>query len=412
METVVKELALPPDVGAIQLDVTNVEDIERVVKTARVVINAVGPYHRYATPVVRACVRNSVHYVDLSGETPWIKDIIMELDYYATKTGAIVVPSCGMDSIPSDLSAYLSNKNLKSVLAEMGRDDSLATSTTAFKIKTHVSGGTLHSLITTVEDFDPHRLLQSMRPYSLSPATGPAIPFFKPLYKLTVPGEKPLFGAYFVMRGTNSAIVQRTFGLLEAQALKENLRRPSPIQGTATIAQKQRYGLLFKYDEFHVMQSVWQALLFSCSIALAIFLLFSIPPIRWLAKKYLPQPGEGPSDEDMKNGYLVATNLTTSASHPHIQVKTVIKVKGDPGYLVTSAMISECALSLLLPPVSANSAETSAIYSAIPTLPPLAQKGGVLTPMTAFGDVLLERLRDTGLFQFSSSIVSEKQKAT
>jgi len=73
-------------------------------------------------------------------------------------------------------------------------------------------------------------------------------------------------------------------------------------------------------------------------------------------------------------------------------------------------MISECALALLLPLVSANSTETAATYSAIPTLPPLAQRGGVLTPVTAFGDVLVQRLQDTGVFQFSSSVVSEKRK--
>lgn len=80
--------------------------------------------------------------------------------------------------------------------------------------------------------------------------------------------------------------------------------------------------------------------------------------------------------------------------------------------LINLVMISECALALLLPPVSANSRETTATYSAISTLPPLAQKGGVLTPMTAFGDLLVQRLQDTGVFEFSSSVVSEKQKST
>jgi len=71
-----EELALSPDVELVELDVTNETDVERVVKTARVVINTVGPFHRYGTPVIRACVRNAVHYVDITGETPWIRDII------------------------------------------------------------------------------------------------------------------------------------------------------------------------------------------------------------------------------------------------------------------------------------------------------------------------------------------------
>lgn len=43
-------------------------------------------------------------------------------------------------------------------------------------------------------------------------------------------------------------------------------------------------------------------------------------------------------------------------------------------------------------------------------LPLLARRGGILTPMTAFGDVLIKRLEATGRFEFSSSIVTEDDK--
>ncbi|KAG5328554.1 hypothetical protein C0989_010336, partial [Termitomyces sp. Mn162] len=58
-------------------------------------------------------------------------------------------------------------------------------------------------------------------------------------------------------------------------------------------------------------------------------------------------------------------------------------------------MISESALSLLLPPISkpAPPSKTSSLPEGLPTL---AKKGGILTPMTAFGDVLITRLVDTG----------------
>ena len=70
--------------------------------------------------------------MDLTGETVWIREIIekfvgrlslassstypsyLRYEYIAAKSGAIIVPSCGLDSIPSDLSAFLGNKTLKS----------------------------------------------------------------------------------------------------------------------------------------------------------------------------------------------------------------------------------------------------------------------------------------------------------
>ena len=78
LDNLAKELSLPLDVENFQCDVNDEIDVQRVVKTARVVINTVGPYYSYGTSVVRACVRNAVHYVDLSGETPWERDIIFE----------------------------------------------------------------------------------------------------------------------------------------------------------------------------------------------------------------------------------------------------------------------------------------------------------------------------------------------
>jgi len=55
-------------------------------------------------------------------------------------------------------------------------------------------------------------------------------------------------------------------------------------------------------------------------------------------------------------------------------------------------MVSESALAILL--------ERHA-------LPPLADGGGVLTAMTALGDVLVARLRATGKFSFESEIIEE-----
>ncbi|KAF8624483.1 hypothetical protein AX17_007112 [Amanita inopinata Kibby_2008] len=415
LDTLVKDLELPPKVAVVKLDVTDEQEVERVVKTTRVVINTVGPFYRWGTPVVRACVRNSVHYVDLTGETPWIRDIIKEFDYAATKTGAIIVPSCGMDSIPSDISAYLSNRTLKSIPESSQMDNTrnaifATTSTTAYNLKGGISGGTLGTIMTIIEEVDGNQLKYSRRPYSISPVVGTPIKSFQALYNLAIPGEATIVGGHFFMRGANTAIVQRTFGLLELQAIEEEKKRPAPAKDILTTVRKQRYGPLFKYDEFLVTSSAWQAGLLSLAVVIGFISLYAISPIRWLLKKYMPQPGEGPSDEFMKQGYLIGTNLTTSASDPPTQVKSVLKLKGDPGYLLTAVMISESALSLLLPPPSADSLETTTTYSAIPTLPALAQKGGVLTPMTAFGDVLICRLEDTGLFEFSSSVVREKPK--
>jgi short subunit dehydrogenase-like uncharacterized protein len=90
----VTSIGLPIDdsVQLFELDILDKQAVEGVVKQAKVVLNCVGPFWYYGTPVVQcvippwqysctnvchsACARNGVHYVDITGETPWILDLI------------------------------------------------------------------------------------------------------------------------------------------------------------------------------------------------------------------------------------------------------------------------------------------------------------------------------------------------
>jgi short subunit dehydrogenase-like uncharacterized protein len=53
---------LPPTVIATQVEKN---ELHTLVRRARVVINAIGPYHIHSEPVVEACVAEGTHYVDL-----------------------------------------------------------------------------------------------------------------------------------------------------------------------------------------------------------------------------------------------------------------------------------------------------------------------------------------------------------
>ncbi|KAF8913299.1 hypothetical protein CPB85DRAFT_1454793 [Mucidula mucida] len=90
LESLVAEFSLLGDAGVLIVDV---------------VLNTVGPYWLYSSPVVAACTRNGVHHVDVNGETHWIK-------YHetATKTGSIIIPSCGLESVSSDIVTFLGHK--------------------------------------------------------------------------------------------------------------------------------------------------------------------------------------------------------------------------------------------------------------------------------------------------------------
>ncbi|KDR76288.1 hypothetical protein GALMADRAFT_473621 [Galerina marginata CBS 339.88] len=396
LQKLVQDLSLPSSVKLVQVDVTREEEVEVAVRGARVVINTVGPYWLWGTPVVRSCVRNGAHYVDLTAEVAWLRNIIIEFDYFATKTGSIIVPGCGFDSVPSDISAYLANKTLKSATATNGVYPGLGDSTTAFRFRGGVSGGTISSMMTLLEKVPPNALRESREPYILSPFVGQRRPLLRFLYNLPIPGTKPLKGAIFLMAAGNKAVIQRTFGLLEMQARDSK----------AKDAQLARYGPEFCYDEFMGTSGTMSALVFTAALIFS----FGMLMVRYVAKKLLPQSGEGPSDEKMEKGWFNATNISTSATSPPVKVKSVIKGHGDGGYLLTAIMISESALCFLLPPVSESASIKSGSNDNVHTLSAIARQGGILTPMSAFGDQLIQRLEETGRFEFSSSIIDDAHK--
>lgn len=125
---------------------------------------------------------------------------------------------------------------------------------------------------------------------------------------------------------------------------------------------------------------------------------------RWILKRILPKPGTGPgrytsfppppeSPADhtthFREGFFIATNISHSGSS---KIKTVIQADGEPGYFGTSRIISEAALALVLD------------FNKLP----YKQVGGagVLTPMTALGDVLIERMKKYYGLQVESEVIS------
>lgn len=57
-----EELTFPVEFITVQL---NKSELDSLAKRTRLIINCVGPYHLFSTPVVEACAQNGTHYVDM-----------------------------------------------------------------------------------------------------------------------------------------------------------------------------------------------------------------------------------------------------------------------------------------------------------------------------------------------------------
>ncbi len=106
VERVLREAGVTPP-ETIVADVTDPPSLAAMAERTRVVLNLVGPYTVHGRPVIQACVRHGAHYVDLTGEIPFVASIIEAFEDRATQAGVKVVQVCGFEALPPDLGVLL-----------------------------------------------------------------------------------------------------------------------------------------------------------------------------------------------------------------------------------------------------------------------------------------------------------------
>jgi short subunit dehydrogenase-like uncharacterized protein len=353
-QTMVQINAKYKDVGVLIADVHDQQSVDDAIKQAKVVINTVGPYTLYGQPVVDACVRFGTHYVDLTGESNWIKKMIRTYHEQAAEKGVIIVPSCGFDSVPSDLGAFLAAETMK----KRYNEDAVLIKHTVMDLKGGISGGTLASMMVVLDHASKEDLMNN---HLLDP-TPAEQDLINRDREAVLPRYDPDLKTWthmFVMASTNSRIVRRSAGYLQSEDAG--------------------YTKDIKYIENQAAPTLIRGIIATVLFATVVMVLM-IRPVRKIIERFLPKSGSGPSEETMTNGSYHGKFIAKSASGKSVTMD--FKIKGDPGYSQTATMISEAALCLL-----ENRDQLPFTKLA---------KGGILTPATAFGFVLADRLRKAG----------------
>ena len=323
--------------------------LDNLTLRAKVILSTAGPFHRYGSKLVASCVKNNTHYVDITGENFWVKGLIENHHEEAARKGVRIIPSCGFDSIPSDLGTFFAAKSLGKPIKRIESFHSY---------EGGASGGTLETMFSMGEldlgdDLTNPFLLNPEDSYSneQKQLSGDRVGISK----------KPEIKAWsgpFIMATANTRVVRRSEALLA-------LRQES-------------YGSNFTYQE-HAYHKSWLSAVSSLLLTgLSVLVLLS--PLKRLVKPFLPKPGEGPSEAVQENGWFDCKFIAESEDG----TKSVFNMhgKGDPGYKVTSKLVSECALCLI---------------EDIEELPGGRGYGGVLTSASGLGHSLISRLTKAGI---------------
>ena len=80
--------------------------LSEVVKKTKVIASLAGPFSKYSNELVNQCYENNTNYVDITGENIWVRDLIDRYHKGCEDKGIFIIPSCGYDSIPSDIGSF------------------------------------------------------------------------------------------------------------------------------------------------------------------------------------------------------------------------------------------------------------------------------------------------------------------
>jgi short subunit dehydrogenase-like uncharacterized protein len=346
-----------PQPPIIIADSHNEESLQQLTQSTSVILTTVGPYAKYGSELVAACVRNGTHYCDLAGEVQWMRAMIDQHQSGAVASGARIVPSCGFDSIPSDIGVFCLQKH---AIEQHGVPcDEITLLVKA--MKGGASGGTVASMLTALDQAREDREIAKILvdPYALNPVGERDGPDGPDQANIEFNTDAGVWTGPFIMAAVNTRIVRRSNALCGYPYGREFRYRESTITGSGAVG----------WCKSALLTAGLGAFMLASSVA---FTRKTIVP------RLVPKPGEGPTAQQRENGFF---NLQLIGKLPGGKLLR-LRVKGDrdPGYGSTSKMLAESAVCL-----AQNDLDVA---------------GGFWTPASAMGTQLLDRLQKNAGLSF------------
>ncbi|MFJ2076384.1 saccharopine dehydrogenase family protein [Streptomyces anulatus] len=323
------------DLPLLETDADDAEALAELAASTRVVATTVGPYIRYGEKLVAACAEAGTDYADLTGEAEFIDRTYLEHDARARETGARIVHACGFDSVPHDLGAYFTVKQLP--------EDVPLTVDGFVRTDAVFSGGTFASALTAM-------------------GRGPQM--------LAAARERRLHEPRLVGRRVRTPAGSPHFsGSVGTWALPLPTVDPTIVGRSARSLE--RYGPDFRYRHFASVKTLPMALGAPVAIAALVAAAQVEGAREWLMGRY--EPGQGPDEDRRRRSWFTIRFVGEGGGR---RVFTEVS-GGDPGYGETAKILAESAVCL--------------------ALDELPETSGQVTTAVAMGDALLGRLTAAGL---------------
>ncbi len=323
------ELALPPTVERIVAEASDTAALEQIARRTRVVLSTAGPFALYGEGLIAACARNGTHYVDITGETWWVREMIDRYEPAARASMAKLFPFCGFDSVPSDMAVFLAQERIRAA------GDETREATGFFHVRGGLNGG---SFLTGLNMFSSNAEERALDPGLLLPPDAGGVRLVPDPDAAFFDEDVKSWVAPFFMGMVNTRVVNRSAALFNAYG--------------------ESYGPAFTYREYQKLGGLNPLPALGMAAALKTFrVLGRVEMLRNIAGALGPGPGEGPSEAERKAGYSEIEVI--ARGHFAETARVRMACAGDPGNRATVLFVCEAALCIARrPPAWASATAT------------------------------------------------------
>ena len=348
LEKIAKNIDYPQAVQlpVIVADSKDQNSLYAMARNTRVISTTVGPFLKYGEPVVRACARYGTSYNDITGENDFVQQMRAKYGSLARASGASIVSTTGVDSIPSDIGVLNVVRKFKERFnKDPERVDNLIESALG-----GVAGGTIDTFLQYLDVGPPPK-------YTLTNREVKGVLSQDPFYGLGYNRLGKVWTFPYIMAPINTKVVEST---------------------NISLGHTPR----LHYNEAMIVPSIIANILFSLTSVIFSSIVFFYPTRCLLFKAgILPKPGVGPSRKFMARGFFSQKLIASTTDGLKEEVK--FRFVGDPGGMLTALLQAEVAVSL-------STRKTTVLTT-----------GAGLTPGETLDSVAFTKtLNDTGLINF------------